>query len=210
MTLSVHPSSRTHPRGAAPAGGPVRPVRYSDDAEAFRLQFERDAIWNRMVAPGDRLPDVPLLEADLGPIHLQRLRDTGPVVLIFFRHAGSPECEAALRAYQYTLAPALSGLDAHLVAVSPQVPERLEPVKRRHNLGYLVAADPRHALIDALNIGFARPGAGVVLGTGRSVLPFAAVVVADRSGVIRYTDLHADWTTLTAPGAIIRAVHALG
>jgi len=89
-------------------------------------------------------------------------------------------------------------------------PERLEAVKRRHNLGFLVASDPRHALIDAFNIGFASPGAGAVLGTGRSVLPFAAVVVADRAGIIRYTDLHADWTTLTAPGSVIRAVHAIG
>jgi peroxiredoxin len=197
MTISVHP------RGAG------RPVRYTDDAAAFRLQFEQDAIWNRMVAPGDRLPNLSLIEADLGPIHLDRLRDTGPVVLVFFRFAGSPECEAALRVYQYALLPALAVLDAHLVAVSPQAPGRLEAVKRRHNLGFLVASDPRHALIDALNIGFAKPGAGSLLGTGRSVLPFAAVVVADRAGVVRYTDLHADWTTVTAPGAVIRAVGAI-
>ena len=198
MTISVH------------SRGTGRPVRYSDDVEAFRLQCERNAIWNRMVAPGDRLPNIPLLEVDLGPIHLDRLRHTGPVVLAFFPYAGSPECDAALRTYQHTMAPALAGLDAHLVAVSPQAPERLEAVKRRHNLGFLVASDPRHALIDALNIGFASPGAGAVLGTGRSVLPFAAVVVADRAGIIRYTDLHADWTTLTAPGSVIRAVHAIG
>jgi peroxiredoxin len=201
MTTSVHPLPHT-------ARGAGRPVRYSGDVEAFRLQFERNAIWNRMIAPGDRLPNVPLLEADLGPIHLDRLRHTGPVVLVFFHYAGSPECEAALRSYQYTLAPALAGLDAHLVAVSPQVPERLEAVKRRHNLSFLVASDPRHSLIDALNIGFASPGADAVLGAGRSVLPFAAVVVADRAGLVRYADVHADWTTLTAPGAIIRAVHA--
>jgi hypothetical protein len=48
-----------------------------------------------------------------------------------------------------------------------------------------------------------------VLGTGRSVLPFASVVVADRAGRVRYTDVHADWTTLTAPGAILRAVRAI-
>ena len=202
MTTSVRPEPRTN-RGAA------RPVRYSGDIEAFRLQFEQDAIWHRMIAAGDRLPDLPLLEADLGVIHLDRLRHTGPVVLVFFHYAGSPECEAALRTYEYTLAPALDGLDAHLVAVSPQVPERLAAVKRRHHLSFLVASDPRHGLIDALNLGFASPGADTVLGAGRSVLPFAAVVVADRTGVVRFTDVHADWTTLTAPGAIIRSVHKM-
>jgi peroxiredoxin len=117
-------------------------------------------------------------------------------------------CDAALRYYQNTLAPALTRLDAHLVAVSPQVPERLEAVKRRHDLSFLVASDPRHTLIDALNIDFASPGADTVLGTGRSVLPFATVVVADRAGLVRYADVRADWTSLTAPGSIIRAVQA--
>ncbi|MDT5042871.1 MAG: hypothetical protein QOE51_3856 [Actinoplanes sp.] len=202
MTISVQPTKHD----VRDAG---RRLRHSGDAEALRLQFERNAIWNRMVAAGDRLPVVPLVEVDLGPIHLDRLRDTGPVVLIFFRYAGSPECAAALRRYEYTLAPALAGLDAHLVAVSPQEPQRLEAAKRRHNLSYLVASDPRHALIDALNIGFASPGADAVLGTGRSVLPFAAVVVVDRAGLVRYADVHADWASLTAPGAIIRAVRAI-
>jgi peroxiredoxin len=198
MTIPVQPTTQIG-----------EPVRHRDDAEAFRLQFERNAIWNRMVAAGDRLPIVPLIEADLGPIHLDRLLHTGPVVLVFFRYAGSPECEAALRTYQFTLAPALASLDAHLVAVSPQAPDRLEAVKRRHQLTFLVASDPRHGLIDALNIGFASPNAGTVLGTRRSVLPFAAVVVADRAGVVRYVDVHADWTSRTAPGSIIRAVGAV-
>jgi peroxiredoxin len=198
MTTPVHPWTPAAP-----------PVRYRDDAEAFRLQFEHTAIWNRMVAAGDRLPAVPLVEADLGPIYLDRLMHTGPVVLVFFRYAGSPECDAALRGYQFTLAPALAALGAHLGAVSPQAPARLQELKRRQSLDFLVASDPRHSLIDALNIGFASPDAGTVLGTRRSVLPFAAVVVADRSGLVRYADVHADWTSVTAPGSIIRAVRAI-
>jgi hypothetical protein len=47
-----------------------------DDYAAFRRQFERDAIWARMVAAGDRLPALPLIEVDLGPIHLDRMRQT--------------------------------------------------------------------------------------------------------------------------------------
>src|SRR4051812_13787744 len=109
-----------------------------------------------MVAPGDRLPPLPLVEVDLGPIRLDRMRQTGPIVLTFFRHASSPACNAALSAYAKDLAPELDALGAHLVAVSPQLPDRLRAVKRRHNLDFFVASDPRHALIDALNIGFER------------------------------------------------------
>lgn len=184
-----------------------RHVRSGDDDQAFRLQVENSAVWSRMVSAGDRVPGgAVLVEADLGPIHLDRLRETGPVVLLFFRHASSPECGAALRLYRDTLAPRLAALDAHLVAVSPQAPDRLEAVKRRHELDFFVASDPRHALIDAFGIGFGSPGAGSTLGTGRSVMPFASVVVADRAGIVRFTDVRADWSTRTEPDHIVAAV----
>jgi peroxiredoxin len=159
------------------------------DTEALRRQFEAGAIGQRMVRPGDRVPPAVLVEADLGPIHLDRMRLTGPIVLVFVRYVGDPVTESTLERYQRELVPAA---DAHLVAVSPQVPARLAAMKRRHDLSYFVAADPRHVLIDAFNLGFAEPGAGPILGTGRSVLPFPAVVVADRAGVVRYADVRPD------------------
>jgi peroxiredoxin len=96
------------------------------------------------------------------------------------------------------------------VAVSPQAPARLEAVKRRHELGFFVASDARHTLIDAFNLGFSSPGVDTVLGTGRSVLPFAAVVAADRCGVVRFADVRADWSTTVDPERIIAAIRGAG
>ncbi|MET0417206.1 MAG: redoxin domain-containing protein, partial [Actinoplanes sp.] len=154
------------------------------------------------------LPTSPLVEVDLGPIHLSRMLHTGPVVLLFIRYAGSPACAAALRAYETTLAPALADRSAHLVAVSPQRSDRLRPLKHTNDLSFLVAADPRHQLIDALNIGFADPGADVILGARHSTLPFAAAVVADRTGAIRFAEVRPDWTIPIAPAQIIAALPA--
>src|SRR4051794_20796567 len=108
-------------------GGPAAAPRRTEEA-AVRRQFEKDAVWSRMVAPGGRVPDVPLIEADLGPIHLHRLLDTGPLVLVFIRSAESAACAATLVAYERTLAPACADLGAHLVAVSPQRADLLQPV----------------------------------------------------------------------------------
>ena len=162
-----------------------------------------------MVKPGDRLPSVPLLEADLGPIHLDRLRRTGPVVLVFVKHAASGPCDATVAEYEHRLAPALAATDAHLVAVSPQIPSHLVALKRRHDVSYFVASDPRHTLIDAFNLGFHAPGADVVLGARRSVLPFPAVVVADRSGVVRFADVRPDGARHASPAEVLAAVAAL-
>jgi len=195
MTTAVH--------GHTPA------ARRRADEDVLRRQFDRDSIWHRMVRPGDRLPSVPLLEADLGPIHLDRLRLTGPIVLVFFRYASSGVCDRTLAAYQKHLVPALADTDAHLVAVSPQIPQRLAEIKRRHDLTFFVAADVRHTLIDAFNLGFHEPGADVVLGARRSVLPFPAVVLADRAGVVRFADVRADGAAHAEPARILEAVRAL-
>jgi peroxiredoxin len=184
-------------------------VRGRADDEALRRQFDRDAIWDRMVKPGDSLPSATLIEADLGPIHLDRLRMTGPIVLVFFRHALSGPCNIALAAYQRHLAPALAETDAHLVAVSPQIPRRLAEIKRCHDLTYFVAADVRHTLIDAFNLGFHQPGADVLLGARNAILPFPAVVIADRAATIRYADIRADGAAHPEPSEVLAAVRSL-
>jgi len=95
-------------------------------------------------------------------------------------------------------------LGAHLVAVSPQRAELLAPAKHRDDLSYLVAADPRHTLIDAFGIGYPAPEAAGILGTRRTVLPYPSVVVADRTGTVRYADVH-PWRAARTPAAPVIA-----
>ena len=188
------------------AGGAPEAARRRAEEAAVRRQFEKDAVWSRMIAAGGRVPDLPLIEVDLGPINLRRLLGTGPLVLVFFRYAGSAPCEETLVAYERTLAPACTDLGAHLVAVSPQRAELLAPVKHRNDLSYLVAADPRHTLIDAFGIGYQVPEASGTLGTRRSVLPYPSVVVADRTGTVRYADVHPFPAARTPAAPIIAAL----
>lgn len=179
-------------------------LRPSADA-AFRRQLERDAVWSRMIAPGGRVPDLPVVEVELGPLFLRRLLDTGPLALIFFRHASSPACEKALLAYDREL----SALDAHVVAVSPQRPDLLLSLKQRLGLHMLVASDPRHALIDAFGLGYSSPADADLLGTGRSTLPYAATVLADRTTTVRWVDVSPDPTARTHPATITTALNDL-
>jgi hypothetical protein len=103
--------------------------------EAFRHSLEEEAGSRRMVRVGDVVSPFALPEVDGEEVVLTDLLATGPVVLIFFRFEGCPACNAAWSAYQLSLAPALQELGVHLVGVSPQAPEKLVAIKRRHGAG---------------------------------------------------------------------------
>jgi peroxiredoxin len=184
------------------------PQRLAEHAE-FRRSLVDGADRSRIVKAGDRLPPVTLVEVDEGPIDLDARLAAGPVVLVFFRFDGCPACNAALRGYQLTLAPVLRDLGAQLIAVSAQVPDRLVAIKRRHGLGFAVASDPGHALIEAFGLGFDSPGAAELLGTQKSVFPYPAVVVVDRHRVVRFADVTPDWMVRTPVEPVIDAVRAL-
>jgi peroxiredoxin len=184
------------------------PDRLAEHA-AFRRRLAADADRTRIVKAGDPLPPTRLIEVDDGDLDIDALLATGPVVLIFFRFADCPACNAALRGYQLTLAPVLKDLGAHLIAVSAQVPDRLAAVKRRHGFDFAVASDPGHALIEAFGLGFDSPGADEHLGTGKAVFPYPGVVVVDRDRVVRFADVSPDWMVRTDAQPVIDAVQAL-
>ena len=169
---------------------------------------------------GDRAPDFRLTEVDGGEATLASVTRDGPAVLIFFRFAGCPACNIALPHYARALWPGLKALGASLTAVSPQVPDKLVEIKRRHDLPFAVASDG-NTLGAALGIlyEFDAPSKaaarakgsfiGDTTGTGDWRLPQPAVVVIDRSGVVAFVDVSPDWLVRTEAEPILAAVRAL-
>ena len=165
-----------------------------------------------VIQAGDTLPDFTLLNVEGGEITRESLLANGPAVLIFFRFAGCPACNIALPYYQRNLWPELKAAGIRLVAISPQVPERLVEIKQRHDVGFTVASDPGNALARAIGITYeanaaSRSGGegpgwiGEVVGTGTWELPQPAVLVIDQDGIVTFADISPDWLvrTETAP-----------
>jgi peroxiredoxin len=186
-----------------------------------RQLLEDTADRSSFVRPGDIVEPFSLPEVHGGTVELDRLLAQGPAVLLFFRYAGCPACNIALRHYQYELYPPLADLGVPLVAISPQVPERLVAIKDRFGLGFPVASDTGSALSRRLGISFtaseaaqaharARGGdLGEVLGTGRWELPMPTIVVVGPDRVVRFADVHPDWLVRTEAGAVLRAVRGM-
>jgi peroxiredoxin len=171
---------------------------------------------------GDLVPDFALPEVDGEILRLSSLLRDGPVVLVFFRFAGCPACNIALPYYQEALWPALRQRGAQLVALSPQIPERLVDIKRRQGLEFLVASDVDNGLARTLGITFqpdaatqaatlAKGGATISDTTGASTweLPMPAVVVIDQDRRARFVDISPDWLVRTEAPPVLAAVDAL-
>ena len=186
-----------------------------------RRLLEETADRDGFVQVGDVVEPFTLPEVLGGTVDLDQLLAAGPVVLLFFRFAGCPACNISLRHYQQELYPALASLGATLVAVSPQVPERLAAIRNRFGFGFPVASDSDYQLTRSLGITFTSSpeqqerdrakggGLAAELGTGQWELPYPTIVVLDSRGVVTFADVHPDWLVRTEAPAVIDAVRAL-
>jgi peroxiredoxin len=170
------------------------------------------------VKAGDAVEPFVLKDVEGGDLTLESLTARGPLVLVFFRFAGCPACNIALPYYDKALAPALRDVGATLVAVSPQVPERLIEIRRRHELSFKVASDIDNELGRRFGILYTADEAsqaaqrakggfiGDTTGTGTWELPQPAVVVIGHDRVVRFADVSPDWLVRTQADPVIAAV----
>jgi peroxiredoxin len=176
---------------------------------------------SKWVKAGDRVKPFELPEVDGGQVKLSELLERGPAVLIFFRFEGCPACNLALPYYERNLLPGLRELGASLVAISPQVPERLRAIKQRHSLSYSVASDLGNQLARQFGILYTFDEAsqkssiasgktiGETTGTGTWELPQPTAVVIGQNGVVRFADVHPDWLLRSEAEPILAAVSSL-
>jgi peroxiredoxin len=176
---------------------------------------------SRFVKPGDVVAPFALPEVDGRVLKLEELVKHGPTVLIFFRFEGCPACNLALPYYHRNLYPDLVQQGATLVAISPQVPEKLVAIKRRHGLPFAVASDLGNQLARSFGILYTFDEAskraaiannrpiGDVTGTGTWELPMPTALVIDTHRVVRFADVHPDWLVRTEANEILAAVASL-
>lgn len=165
---------------------------------------------------GDYLPEFTLRDVEGGAI-TQRTLPSG-AAFIFFRFAGCPACNIALPYYARTLWPDLKAAGLPLIAVSPQVPERLVEIKTRHALPFTVASDTDNRFARALGITFepletpAAPPAGWIgelTGTQTWTLPQPTIILADGNGRVRFVDVSPDWLKRTEASPVLEALSAI-
>ncbi len=159
---------------------------------------------------------------NLCPRHAQPLPAASQEVSASYRGAWCSYCNIALSAYQQHLLPRLTGRGIGLVAISPQAPNGSLSMQEKHDLSFSVVSDPGNAIARGLGI-LTRPSdeartAQLQLGLdltavnadGTVALPMPTVVIADAGHVVRWIDVHPDYSTRTEPAQILSALDRLG
>ena len=172
-------------------------------------------------APGAVMPDGELLDVHGATTSLALVRGGRPAVVVFYRGAWCPFCNIALRTYQAELAPALADRGVAMIAVSPQKPDGSLTVAETNELSYAVVSDPGNQIAAVLGI-LTEPSANALAAQekvgldlaeqnadGGRTLPMPTTVVVDHTGVIRWIDVHPNYTTRSEVSEILAAVDAL-
>jgi peroxiredoxin len=176
---------------------------------------------DQYIKVGDVVDSFSVPGVDGNIIDLDDLLAHGPVVIIFFRFAGCPACNIALPYYERALWPVLRQQGATLLALSPQIPDKLLAIKDRHGLGFLVGSDLHNELGRRFGILYSydepskqaalarNSSIGEVTGTGTWELPKPAVLIIGTDRVVRFVEVSPDWLVRTEAEPIIEAVRAL-
>lgn len=99
---------------------------------------------------GDRAPAFTLVDQDGSKVKLSELQGRS-VVVYFYPKADTPGCttqSCALRDAR----PDLSGLDAVVVGISPDSPDRQKKFDEKYELGFQLLADESHAVAEKYGV----------------------------------------------------------
>jgi peroxiredoxin len=185
-------------------------------ADATRA-LEDLGIIDRSLKTGDRIPDFTLPNHHGVPRRLYDLLDDGVVVLNFYRGGWCPYCNMELSALQQAL-PDLRATGATLVAISPELPDRVVDTQARHALEFDVLSDVGNRVAESFGLAFDLPESlrpiytrlGIDIpaynGDDSFVLPVPASYVVDSDGIIRFHFVNVDYTRRLEPDDLLRVL----
>jgi peroxiredoxin len=169
---------------------------------------------------GATLADTDLLDPHGATTTLYEALGDQVAVLVFYRGGWCPYCNIALNTYQAELVPELARRGVALVAISPQAPDGSLSTQQKNELAFTVLSDPGNQVARAIGI-LTAPSAearaaqlqlGLDLTTvnadGTIEIPMPTTVLIDAKRVVRWIDVHPDYTTRSEPDQILAALDA--
>jgi peroxiredoxin len=197
------------------------PAEVLDAFGAEQARLDAGGVPAAVAVPGDAMRDADLLDVHGAQTTLAKVISGRGAVLVLYRGAWCPFCNLALRAYQENLVPHLDQRGIPLVAISPQKPDGSLSMQEKNELTFIVLSDPGNQVAGALGVltapddgaRAAQQAIGLDLAAanadGTHGIPMPTVAIVDGAGIIRWIDVHPNYTTRTEVADIVDALHAL-
>lgn len=168
---------------------------------------------------GDEAIDFTLQNALGQNVNLKDYLAKGPVVLTWYRGGWCPYCNITLHELQEQI-PNFNALNATILALTPEVPDKSISTKEKHNLEFEVLSDvgnkigKKYGVVYKLTDDVANTyqksfDLHGFNGDKSDELPLAATYVIDQSGKIQYAFLHEDYRNRAEPSDILEAIKNL-
>lgn len=105
---------------------------------------------------GETVPDLQLTQMDGSSTDFGAVLNGKKTILIFYRGGWCPYCNSHLSELQ-KIEPKLKELGYQIIAVSPDVPAKLNESDQKHNLSYQLYSDVKGELMGKMGIAFQAP-----------------------------------------------------
>ncbi|MBV1931114.1 MAG: AhpC/TSA family protein [Porticoccaceae bacterium] len=174
-------------------------------------------IAERALGVGDQFPDGELSDVHGRSVALGELLRNGPTIINFYRGEWCPYCNLEINAFQRLL-PEVKSRGAQMVAISPQTPDKSLTVEEKHALEFPVLSDVGNKLARDLGLVFNLPEALKVAYTNFGfplpdyngdeswTLPIPATYVIDKTGLITYAFVDADYSQRAEPQEVLDSI----
>lgn len=197
------------------ADQPINP--FEAEQQALAAKGAPDGV----IATGSTLSDAELLDPHGISTSLYGALGEDWAVVVFYRGAWCPFCNIALRTYQSELLSVLERRGVALLAISPQKPDGSLSMKEKDELSFAVLSDPGNQVAREVGI-LTTPSPDAlaaqlshgldlreVNADGTATLPMPTTLIVDRDHVVRWVDVHPDYTTRSEPEEILAALDTL-
>lgn len=173
---------------------------------------KESGILDKALNVGDFAPNFKLNNALGEPVELYDYLQKGKVVLTWYRGGWCPYCNLTLHQLQLEL-PEFEAVGAHLIALTPELPDKSLSTSEKHDLKFEVLSDIGNKIgkeygivfkltndvANAYNKSF---GMNEFNGDESNELPLAATYIINEDGTIIYAFLDADYRNRAEPGEL--------
>ncbi len=197
-------SGKADPKSAATMDNAIKKIR-------------KTKILERAKKIGDRFPSFELKNSTGALVSLDKLLESGPVIVTFYRGAWCPYCNIQLMEYQKHLAD-WEKKDAKLVALSPELPELSKGFSEKRGLTFDLLFDKNNEFATQVGIVFGiendlkqvyeKFGIDLAKSQGNSAwqLPVAATYVIGKDHKVKYAFIDPDYKNRAEPMEIDTAL----